>query len=68
VVKFRTGPGIACFFLTGVHSGEPVMAWFTARAAVFADRTFTLSPGIVRPVNGLRDCNNSWRRSTYLSL
>lgn len=51
-VLFGTGLGIAFFFLMGVRSGEPAMAWFAARTTAIADMIFTLTAGIVQPLTG----------------
>ena len=51
-VLFGTGLGIAFFFLLGMRSGEPAMAWFSARTTVFADMLFTLTAGVVQPLSG----------------
>lgn len=51
-VLFGTGLGIAFFFLMGVRSGEPAMAWFAARTTAVADMVFTLTAGIVQPLTG----------------
>jgi uncharacterized membrane protein len=51
-VLFGTGLGIAFFFLMGMRSGDPAMAWFAARTTATADMIFTLTAGIVQPVTG----------------
>jgi uncharacterized membrane protein len=51
-VLFGTGLGIAFFFLMGMRSAEPAMAWFAARTTATADWIFTLTAGIVQPLTG----------------
>ena len=51
-VLFGTGAGIAFFFLMGMRSGQPAMAWFAARTTATADMIFTLTAGIVQPLTG----------------
>lgn len=51
-VLFGTGLGIAFFFLMGVRSGDPAMAWFAARTTAIADMVFTLTAGVVQPLSG----------------
>lgn len=72
-VLFGTGLGIAFFFLMGVRSGEPAMAWFAARTTAVADMVFTLTAGIVQPLTGFwlifaagYDPFTGWLLATYI--
>lgn len=71
-VLFGTGLGIAFFFLLGMRSGNPTMAWFAARTTALADMLFTLTAGIVQPLTGFAliwrvgyDPMASWLMWTY---
>jgi uncharacterized membrane protein len=72
-VLFGTGLGIAFFFLLGMGSGNPAMAWFAARTTVLADMVFTLTAGFVQPLSGFAlvwelgyDPWASWLAWTYV--
>jgi len=72
-ILFGTGIGIAYFFFTGVRSGNPAWAYFSARTTVVADMIFTLNAGLLQPVSGFLlvwivgyDPLSGWLVASYL--